>query len=178
VRLQWSRSPTSLPPAEAAIITLPSAMPVVANAYVFARCSEKQKNRFSSRRAVDDDVHRHDHGNAMIATVLCGTTNRSMPRMTVYLVAQLRFVDRPAYDRYQARFMDVFKQSEGRLLVADESPRVVEGSWDREKLVIMSFPSETSAREFLTSKEYEEIAKDRKAGADTLALLAREVSGG
>ena len=115
---------------------------------------------------------------AMIATALCGTTNRSMPRMTVYLVAQLRFVDRPAYDRYQARFMDVFKQSEGRLLVADESPRVVEGSWDREKLVIMSFPSETSAREFLTSKEYEEIAKDRKAGADTLALLAREVSGG
>jgi uncharacterized protein (DUF1330 family) len=98
--------------------------------------------------------------------------------MTVYLVAQLRFVDRPAYDRYQARFMDVFKQSEGRLLVADERPRVVEGSWDREKLVIMSFPSETSAREFLTSKEYEEIAKDRKAGADTLALLAREVSGG
>ena len=55
---------------------------------------------------------------------------------------------------------------------------VMEGSWDREKLVIMSFPSETSAHEFLTSKEYEEIAKDRKAGADTLALLAREVSGG
>ena len=97
--------------------------------------------------------------------------------MTVYLVAQLRFVDRPAYDRYQAQFMDVFKQSEGRLLVADEKPKVLEGSWDREKLVILSFTSETSAREFFTSKEYEGIAKDRKAGADTLVLLAEGISG-
>ena len=97
--------------------------------------------------------------------------------MTVYLVAQLRFVDRPAYDRYQARFMDVLRQSDGRLLVADEKPKVMEGAWDREKLVILSFPSEASARAFLTSREYEEIARDRKAGADTLALLAEGIPG-
>ena len=97
--------------------------------------------------------------------------------MTVYVVAQLRFVDRPAYDRYQARFMDAFRQSEGRLLVADEKPKVIEGSWDREKLVIMSFPTEASARAFLASKAYEEIARDRRAGADTLALLAEGIPG-
>jgi uncharacterized protein (DUF1330 family) len=97
--------------------------------------------------------------------------------MTVYVVAQLRFVDRPAYDRYQAQFLDVLRQSEGRLLAADEKPKVLEGSWDREKLVILSFPGESSAREFLTSKAYEEIAKDRKAGADALVLLAEGIPG-
>ena len=40
--------------------------------------------------------------------------------MTVCIVAQLKFTDRAAYDRYQARFMDVFGQFKGRLLAADE----------------------------------------------------------
>ena len=48
--------------------------------------------------------------------------------MTVYVLAQLRFTDRPAYDRYQARFMDVFKRFKGRLLAAipiERLPRTV-----------------------------------------------------
>ena len=42
--------------------------------------------------------------------------------MTVYAIAQLRFTDRAVYDRYQASFMDVFRQHPGTLLAADESP--------------------------------------------------------
>src|SRR3954464_4627686 len=49
--------------------------------------------------------------------------------MTVYAIAQLKFTDRAAYDRYQEAFMEIFQQYSGRLLAADESPRVVEGSW-------------------------------------------------
>ena len=47
--------------------------------------------------------------------------------MTVYVIAQLKFKDRPRYDRYQSRFMDVFHQFDGRLLAADEHPVVLEG---------------------------------------------------
>ena len=39
--------------------------------------------------------------------------------MTVYVLAQLRFTDRPAYDRYQARFMGVMAPFKGRVLAAD-----------------------------------------------------------
>ena len=67
-------------------------------------------------------------------------------RVTVYAIAQLRFTDRAAYDRYQARFMEVFRRHPGTLLAADESPEVVEGDWDREKLVLMSFPDEAAFR--------------------------------
>jgi hypothetical protein len=49
--------------------------------------------------------------------------------MTVYVIAQLKMTDRTAYDRYQARFFDVFKKFSGRLLSADENPEVMEGAW-------------------------------------------------
>ena len=64
--------------------------------------------------------------------------------MTVYVIVQLKMTDRAAYDRYQARFFDVFKKFSGRLLSADEKPTIVEGAWDRDKLVLMSFPDEAA----------------------------------
>ena len=46
--------------------------------------------------------------------------------MTVYVIVQLKMTDRAAYDRYQARFFDVFRKFSGRLLSADETPAVPE----------------------------------------------------
>ena len=93
--------------------------------------------------------------------------------MTVYVIAQLKMTDRAVYDRYQARFFDVFKKFQGRLLSADEKPAVEEGVWDRDKLVLMSFPDEGAYRAWADSPEYLEISKDRKAAAQGIALLAK-----
>jgi uncharacterized protein (DUF1330 family) len=93
--------------------------------------------------------------------------------VTVYAIAQLKFTDRAAYDRYQARFMEVFSRHPGTLLAADESPQVVEGQSDREKVVLMSFPDEAAFRALVQSPEYQEISKDRRAGADTVVLLVK-----
>lgn len=93
--------------------------------------------------------------------------------MTVYVIAQLKFKDRAAYDRYQARFPQVFKRHAGRTLVADEGPLVREGQWDGDKLVVLSFPDESAALGFLDSPDYREIEKDRRAGADAIVLLAK-----
>jgi uncharacterized protein (DUF1330 family) len=91
--------------------------------------------------------------------------------VTVYAIAQLKFTDRAAYHRYQARFMEVFRRHPGTLLAADERPEVIEGEWDREKVVLMSFPDEAAFRGWAQSPEYQDISKDRLAGADTLVLL-------
>ena len=93
--------------------------------------------------------------------------------MTVYAIAQLKMTDRAAYDRYQARFFDVFKKFNGRLLAADEHPRVLEGAWPHDKLVMMSFPDEAAFRAFSNSPDYEEISRDRKAGAQATVLLVK-----
>ncbi|WOB08781.1 DUF1330 domain-containing protein [Piscinibacter gummiphilus] len=93
--------------------------------------------------------------------------------MTVYVMAQLKFTDRAAYDRYQSRFFGVFSRFQGTLLVADEAPLVVEGEWPRDKVVLMSFPDQGAYRAFAESPEYQEISRDRKAGADAVVLLLR-----
>ena len=93
--------------------------------------------------------------------------------MTVYIIAQLKFTRRELYNRYQSRFAGVFRKFKGRLLVADEHPVVMEGSWGRDKVVIMEFPDDAAAQEFQTSPEYQEIAVDRKAGADAIVLTVQ-----
>lgn len=92
--------------------------------------------------------------------------------MSVYIVAQLKFTQRELYDRYQSRFAGVFRKFKGKLLVADEQPVVLEGDWGR-KVVIMEFPDDAAAQDFQTSPEYQEIAVDRKAGADAIVLTVR-----
>lgn len=96
--------------------------------------------------------------------------------MSVYVVAQLRFTDEARYRRYQSRFAEVFAGSGGRLLAADESPTVLEGEWAKDKLVIMQFDSAEAARAFLALPAYQAISEDRRAGAETTALLVRGLS--
>jgi len=98
--------------------------------------------------------------------------------MTVYALAQLTIHDRARYDRYQSRFMEVLKRHKGRVLAADESPQVVEGTWEREKVVLLSFADEAAYRAFAESADYQAIAVDRLAGADAVVLLVKGVDAG
>jgi uncharacterized protein (DUF1330 family) len=97
--------------------------------------------------------------------------------VTVYAIAQLKFTHRDAYNRYQAAFMEVFQRYSGTLLAADEAPRVIEGEWDRDKVVLMSFPDEAAFREWADSTDYQRISEDRRAGAETVVLLVQAMRG-
>ena len=94
----------------------------------------------------------------------------------VYAIAQLSITDRATYNRYQTRFMGVMKKFKGRLLATDEHPQVIEGKWDREKVVLLEFPDEPAFREWAESPEYLEIAKDRKAGSEAVVLLVKGIA--
>ena len=91
--------------------------------------------------------------------------------MAAYALAQLTIHDREPYDRYAAAFMGVFTKFGGRVLAADESPEVLEGSWEHDKVVLLEFPDRESLQRWATSPEYVEIAADRKAGATGPVLL-------
>ena len=93
--------------------------------------------------------------------------------MPVYAIAQLTIHDRTTYKRYQERFMAVFNRYKGRLLAADETPRVIEGAWQHQKVVLMSFPDDAAFFEWAESPDYQEIAKDRKAGSTAVVLLVK-----
>ncbi len=70
-------------------------------------------------------------------------------------------------------FPAVFAKFNAKVVVADETPRVLEGAWPSDKIVILSFPDEAEAARFSMSREYLEIAKDRKAGADAVIVMAK-----
>jgi uncharacterized protein (DUF1330 family) len=95
--------------------------------------------------------------------------------MSVYAIAQLWIHDPEIYGRYVARFMDVFRNYKGRVLVADESPVIIEGAWDADKVVVVSFPDEASFRDWAESPDYLEIAKDRKGGAKSVIVLVKGI---
>ena len=96
--------------------------------------------------------------------------------MSVYVIAQLFITDRAAYGRYQERFIGVLKRFNGRLLAADERPLVLEGTWQGDKVVLLCFPGEVDFCEWAESAEYQEIARDRKAGASATVLLVHGIS--
>ena len=93
----------------------------------------------------------------------------------VYVIAQLSIHDRERYDRYTAGFMDVLRQFQGRLLVSDEAPRVVEGTWRGDKVVVLSFADEASYEAWASSDAYGAIAPDRIAASEGPILVVRGV---
>ena len=96
--------------------------------------------------------------------------------MTVYAIAQLKIHDRPVYDRYLSRFMDVLKAHKGRLLAADDSPRVLRGEVSMDKVVLLSFDTEEQFRAWGASPEYVDISKDRDASSDATILLVKGIA--
>jgi uncharacterized protein (DUF1330 family) len=70
--------------------------------------------------------------------------------------------------------MPVLEKYNGKLLAADDAPRVLEGQWwDRNKVVLMEFADKDAFRAWASSPEYNEIAEDRRASADVVVLLIK-----
>ena len=93
--------------------------------------------------------------------------------MSVYIIARFKIHDRSEYDKYSAGFSDVFKRFDGKMLSVDEDPMVLEGEWDDTRSVIIEFPSEKSALAWMTSDDYEAIAKHRNAGSTVNSILVK-----
>lgn len=93
--------------------------------------------------------------------------------MTVYAIAQLKFTDEAVYRRYQAAFPEVLARFNAAVMVADEAPKVREGDWPLNKLVILRFPDAAEAGRFAEDAGYSAIACDRRAGADGIVVRVR-----
>ena len=95
--------------------------------------------------------------------------------MTVYAIVQVKITDPEIYKRYEDAFWDVFSQFNGQLLVNDYSPKVLEGKWDKAKVVLISFPDTSSFTAWATSPAYMEIVKDRHAAGEATMLFSDEL---
>jgi uncharacterized protein (DUF1330 family) len=92
--------------------------------------------------------------------------------MSVYVIAQIKIHDRSRYDKYTSGFMPILKKYNGRLLISDEAPDLIHGTWQFHKIIVLEFADRESANRWQMSPEYEEISKDREAATEGVALLA------
>ncbi|MCH2185683.1 DUF1330 domain-containing protein [Myxococcota bacterium] len=93
--------------------------------------------------------------------------------LAVYIIAEFAIHNRGEYDRYDAAFMTVFEKFDGRLLSVDETPTILEGEWSSTRSVLLWFPSEGSAMEWMESDDYKAIVGHRLAGSTGRARLVK-----
>lgn len=91
--------------------------------------------------------------------------------MSAYALAQISIRDRDRYDCYARAFMAVLHRYEGRLLVAQEDPQTLEGSWPFDKVVLLCFADRAGLDRWAGSVDYQRIAVDRRAATDGVVLV-------
>lgn len=92
--------------------------------------------------------------------------------MNHYFAAQITIHDDKEYQKYLDEFDDIFSRYNGEFLAIDESPVVLEGSWNCTKSVIIKFRSKEDFNEWYYSDDYQRILKHRLKAAkcDTILL--------
>lgn len=73
--------------------------------------------------------------------------------MKGYLILDLEISDLKLFKEYIDNIPGFIKKHGGRYLVQGVVPEVMEGDWAPDRLVVIEFPSTSSAKEFLNDPE-------------------------
>lgn len=91
--------------------------------------------------------------------------------MPAYLIAQVRIHDPAPYKQYAARSPAIIAAYGGRVLARGPAARILEGSSEGIRVVIVEFPSVEAAQRFHSSAEYQEIYPIRAAASQADVLI-------
>jgi uncharacterized protein (DUF1330 family) len=92
-----------------------------------------------------------------------------MPKGYVIFTEDIR--DEAGISVYAQQAIPTVMQVGGRVIVADDAPELVEGSWHGKRTVILEFDSVEAARNWYRSSEYQEVVGLRHAAADSNAVI-------
>ena len=74
--------------------------------------------------------------------------------------------------------MQVFEPFSGTMLSVDEEPTILQGDFDFTRSVLIEFPSAEKAMAWMTSPEYQEIAKHRLEASFGNAIMVKKLETG
>lgn len=94
-----------------------------------------------------------------------------------YLLAQITIHDKQEYQKYLDGFDEIFARYDARVLAVENDNKVLEGSWPYPRTVLIQFASETEARRWYDSPEYQKLMLHRQRASDSNIILinGREV---
>ena len=87
--------------------------------------------------------------------------------MAYYLIADIDVHDTEAYEQYRAQVPATIEQYGGRYLVRGGEFSDPTNDWDLHRVVILEFPSEEQATEWMNSPEYAPAKALREKAATT-----------
>ena len=88
-----------------------------------------------------------------------------------YLLGQITISDKSQYKKYDAKIGDVIKEFGGKYLVKGGLRMVKEGNPAFQRDVLVEFKDIETAQRFISSKQFKEISRFRKAGSTGFLLL-------
>ena len=91
--------------------------------------------------------------------------------MKGYLIATVAVEDADGYEAYRCRTREIIERHGGRFLVRGGKVEVREGTLERDRVIVLEFPSLDQARTFYESDDYQAIVPIRQRNADTLLFL-------
>lgn len=91
--------------------------------------------------------------------------------MPTYVIAEITIHDPETYERYKALAPASIFQYGGRYAARGGSVEALEGNFDRERLVVLEFPSADSARRWWNSPEYADAKRIRQSCATARIVL-------
>jgi uncharacterized protein (DUF1330 family) len=93
--------------------------------------------------------------------------------MSYYFIARIRITDPVEYKVYLDKAGDIFRKYNGRYLVLDDEPEILEGTWDSTRIVVIEFTSKDEFNAWYNSPQYQEILKHRLNASDCNTILAK-----
>ena len=92
--------------------------------------------------------------------------------MSCYFIAQITIHDPETYKKYLNGFDEIFENYEGKVIMVDDAPSILEGEWNYTRIVMIRFPDETEARRWYESTEYQHLVRYRWQASDANVILA------
>jgi uncharacterized protein (DUF1330 family) len=72
---------------------------------------------------------------------------------------------------YAGQAIPTIIQAGGRIIVVEDAPELIEGSWHGKRTVVLEFDSVEAARNWYRSPEYQELVGLRHAAADSNVVI-------
>jgi uncharacterized protein (DUF1330 family) len=95
--------------------------------------------------------------------------------VSAYVIATVEITDPDVYARYLEQSLGLLDGVPTEVLVSDDAPETVEGTWHGPRTVVMRFPTYADARAWYESDAYQRTMELRTASTITNLVIAAGV---
>jgi uncharacterized protein (DUF1330 family) len=91
--------------------------------------------------------------------------------VSCYFIARIRIHNSEEYARYEAGFDEILARHSGEVVAVDKRPTVLEGVCRDSRVMVIRFPTDTEAKRWYESPEYQAIARHRFRASEANVIL-------